>query len=405
MWTVAWARFGPADDSTVRDSGLALKPLRSYDARCKRLRWGRSWACVVLLHSLAANEGGGIARYARELARHLPAAGEPVRPLMFKPWEVNVGGRRTGGYVSLRLQGLLRPMRKRDLLHSVFHYAPHPRCDVATVHDLFPQQYAELLGTSKAELRFLERQTERLVRRGVQFICDTKATRDAFVRLHGSVPEDRLHVIHLGVDASFTPPTATTPRHPAFDREAFNVLCVADLNPRKRVDWLYEVAARIDDARLRIIHVGPASPQRRRWREQQAREAVWARQLGPRLVRILDPGPHGLLAAYRSADLFVLPSLDEGFGFPPLEALACGAPVAVTDRPVFRETLGEHANYFRDVEDLETVLRDAIRRRPSTSMRRGHSDYVRKRFDWTHTAGRVVTIYDEVRAAARRNAK
>lgn len=67
---------------------------------------------------------------------------------------------------------------------------------------------------------------------------------------------------------------------------------------------------------------------------------------------------------YQKATVFVYPSRYEGFGLPPLEALACGTPVVVADHPVSHEVLSEHAEYFswNDVVGLKSAIKRAARR-------------------------------------------
>jgi len=359
---------------------------------------------VVLLHSLDARAAAGVTRYSRELADALRTLGEPVQELRMRPWELPVGKRRVGGFVSMRLQGLLRPLRKRGVLHSTYHYAAHRRCDVATVHDLFPETRTAELGFAPVEVASMRRTTGRLLARKAHLVFVSQATRDSFLRMYPKADHDRLHVASPGIAGRFTPPPPGTRPHPAFKEGRFNVLCVADLNPRKRLDWLLEAALEVGDPGLSVVHAGPHTVRRPAWEQQRSRELPLERSLGTDgrftcLGRLED---EALVAAYRSADLVVLPSLDEGFGFPPLEALACGTPVAVTDLPVFRETLGDQAARFRDAAGLARVLRGAMRaRRPGEADRRRRHEWVMARHGWPAAARRLVDVY---RAAERDSA-
>lgn len=351
---------------------------------------------MVVLHSLDAKAAAGVTRYSRELAAALRAAGEPVQELRLRPWEVSLGRRRVGGFVSLRLQSLVRPLRKRGLLHSTYHYAAHPRCDVATVHDLFPETRSEELGFAGPEVAAMRRTTRRLLERGVRLVAVSEATRRAFLELHpGS--EGQVSVASPGIPDRFRPADAATPPHPAFRPGRVNVLCVADLNPRKRLDWLLQAALEADDPALHVVHAGPDLVRRPPWAAQKAREAPLAERLAAqgRLTRLGRLDDAGLLAAYQSADLLVLPSLDEGFGFPPLEALSCGTPVAVTDLPVFRETLGDQATRFRDEAGLAKVLAQAARApRPTAAERKARHAWVQRRHGWPQAARRVLAAYE-----------
>lgn len=355
---------------------------------------------MVVLHAPDAAAVQGVTRYSKDLAQALVAAGEPVRTLRLRPWEVRLGKRRLGGFVSMRLQAALRPWPKRDALHSTFHVVAHPRCDVATVHDLFPQTHAALLGIGAAEVRALDRGLARLARRKVHLACVSEAVREA-VASRAPVRDDRLHVVPSGISGRYHPAPADAALHPAYaDRDALHVLSVADLNPRKPFDVLLEAAAFVDDPRLRVVHAGPQRVRRAAWEAQRQREAVLEPRLGPRLRRLGPVDDGELLRLYQGADLFVLPTLDEGFGFPPLEALACGTPVAVSDIPVFRETLRDQGQRFRDAEGLAKVLEAALRAgRPTQAQRVAAHAWVRGHHPWSRTAAAFRHLYGASRVA------
>lgn len=350
---------------------------------------------MVTLHSLDAKAAAGVTRYARELADALRAAGEEVRELRIRPYEIALGQRRVGGFLSMKAQGLVRPLVKHGVLHSTFHYAAHPRCDVATVHDLFPETRSEELGFAPMEVAAMRATTERLLRRKVALVCDSEATRTTFLRLYPDADPARLHVVMPGISDRFRPPPRGQPRpHPAFSPDRFNVLCVADLNPRKRLDWLLKAVLAVGDPSIQVLHAGPDAVRRPPWAEQKAREEPLEATLGPKLTRLGRLEDADLVAAYQSADLLVLPTLDEGFGFPPLEALACGTPVAVTDLPVFQETLPGQGDRFTDAAGLAKVLRDAVRRgKPTPAQRAARNAWVRQDHSWARAARTLTDLY------------
>lgn len=349
---------------------------------------------MVVLHSLDAKAAAGVTRYSRELAVALREAGEPVEELRIRPLEVPLGKRRVGGFVSMRLQSLLRPLRKRGPLHSTFHYAAHPRCDLATIHDLFPETRRAELGFAPVEVASMRRTTRRLLDRGTHLVAVSQATRRAFVELYPGT-EGRVHVAPPGIATRFRPPRADRPRpHPAFRPDRINVLCVADLNPRKRFDWLLKAALDVDDPRLHIVHAGPDAVRRPPWAAQRELERPLEEKLGSRLTRLGRLDDDALVAAYQSADLLVLPTLDEGFGFPPLEALACGTPAAVTGLPVFQETLGDQAARFSGPDDLARLLEGALRRGPPTPQaRQAAHAWTMERHGWPQAAQRLMQVY------------
>ena len=108
-----------------------------------------------------------------------------------------------------------------------------------------------------------------------------------------------------------------------------------------------------------------------------------------RLGRVTDAELDSL---YRSAEALIFPSLQEGFGIPPIEALARGCPVLASDIPVLREVLGDTAAYFnpREVEDLVrslvAVSEDPSERARLSRLGRTNAD----RFSWEGTAAGLI---------------
>jgi glycosyltransferase involved in cell wall biosynthesis len=105
-----------------------------------------------------------------------------------------------------------------------------------------------------------------------------------------------------------------------------------------------------------------------------------------------------LRALYSSCTLFVYPSIYEGFGLPPLEAMACGAPVIASDIATFQETLGDAAMLI-DPNDAEALARgivecleDEARRQALSQRGQEHA----KMFSWERTAQLTLDVYRKV---------
>jgi len=101
---------------------------------------------------------------------------------------------------------------------------------------------------------------------------------------------------------------------------------------------------------------------------------------------------------YRAATLFAFPSLYEGFGLAPLEAMACGTPVVASDVPALVEAVGDAAelvtpdNLFDVARGLRSLLLDEDRRRELSKIGRARS----QRFNWNDTARAVLDVYREI---------
>ena len=115
------------------------------------------------------------------------------------------------------------------------------------------------------------------------------------------------------------------------------------------------------------------------------------------------PAPHVASRADVGADALVYPSLCEGFGLPPLEAMRCGTPALVSDRPAFPEVLGDAALMVDPTqpEDIATgilaVLHDPDLRRKLVA--RGGERA--RRYRWEDTARRTLAVFEDVSRTGR----
>lgn len=133
------------------------------------------------------------------------------------------------------------------------------------------------------------------------------------------------------------------------------MLCLSTLEPRKNISLLISAYGEMLEetgCRYDLVLAG-----RRGWKLDKLLDTVFSESRG-RVIITGHVAEEDLPGIYRNAELFVFPSIYEGFGIPPLEAMAAGKPVICSDIEVLRETLGEHAVYFKsdDKESLKTVL-------------------------------------------------
>ncbi len=241
-----------------------------------------------------------------------------------------------------------------DLVHVPYFGPPWVRLRplVVTVHDLLMLALPGYGGSLAFRLYIWA--AVRALPRADRVIADSDWTRKDILRFTG-VAADRIDVIPLGVDPDFG--AGVTPERVEAVRRRYGldrpyILYLGGFDRRKQVDRLVRVFGRVPEPWVlavagRLPRPGRVVP--------DIRLAV--RQAGIEgRVRLLGPVPdEDRPALYAGADLFVYPSVYEGFGLPPLEAMACGTPVVCSNRTSLPEVVGEAALPV-DPEDDESLL-------------------------------------------------
>lgn len=234
-----------------------------------------------------------------------------------------------------------------------------------------------------------------LFSRLVQRAIIPRAARRANVVLTGSqfakrelverlgAPENSVKVVPFGISSVFSP--AVNEQEPG----APYLLCVCNAYPHKNLTRLVRVFQRLSrEIPHRLVIVGKSGAG-----EPPTAPGVERRQQ----VTLAE-----LVNLYRRCDLFVLPSLYEGFGFPALEAMACGARVVVARAGSLPEVAGDAATYFdpTDEDDMEKVIRTTLEESPETRARyRARGLQRAASFTWEATAAHVAEILRGIVAA------
>ncbi len=279
------------------------------------------------------------------------------------------------------------------LLFVPAHVLPliHPRQTLVTVHDLgyhiFPQTHPF------RQRLYLEWSTRWNVHVASHVLADSYATRADILRIY-SPPADKISVVYPGFDTDLTP-VRDTEKLAAVRRryhlpEAY-ILYLGRIQPRKNLRRLVNAFATIAPRfpRLHLVLAGPTG-----WLTAPIRAQV--RELG------LDQRVHftGYIAAedkaalISAARLFAYPSLHEGFGFPVLEAQACGTPLLTSTTSSLPEVAGDGGLLVNPLDEtaiaqgLTRLLTDEALRR--TLIARGETNL--RRFSWTRAADTVLDI-------------
>jgi len=213
---------------------------------------------------------------------------------------------------------------------------------------------------------------------------------------HLEIPGEKIVVTHLGVEGRFTPHGADGERRVLINRYGLSrpyLLSVATQEPKKNLPVLLQ-AYRILADRLpdppRLVLVG-----KRGWETPGIREEIDAKGLGRLAIVLGYATMEDLPRLYRHAEIFLFPSIYEGFGLPLLEAMASGCPVAASNAASIPEITGDAAVLF-DPHDpeamavrIEEILKDRERRMELSQ--RGIERA--KSFTWEETARKTLEAY------------
>ncbi len=366
---------------------------------------------VLSVEALSPNPTG-IGRYTWELAQRLPTHPQlsDVRFYRHGRWVNNpktlldVPAALAQNTPAIRLK---LPRRVRDwgmaiaCRGSVFH-GPNfflPACadkGVITVHDLSVFKFPETHPADR--LRQFERDFARSVARAAHVITDSQTSRAEVMAFTG-LPDSRVTAVPLGIAAAFKP---MADHEMALPLQKYGLtpraygLCVSTLEPRKKVGQLL-AAWRLLPSGLRKVYplvlVGSNG-----WLSQALQAEISQGEAQGWVKRLGYVPEQDLPLLYAGAALFVYPSTYEGFGLPPVEAMACGVPVVVSDQSCLPEvTQGaalmvnpDDSLAFCDV--LQKGLTDIAWQQ--TAVAAGYR--VAASYKWQRCAAETVAVYQKV---------
>jgi glycosyltransferase involved in cell wall biosynthesis len=360
----------------------------------------------VYTRSLAlalAHRGGmrylGLAHRPPRGAEELAAAGVEIEPRLAPPAA-------RSSLPGVVWQQLLLPRRLRrgdvDLLWSPLLTLPLacPVPAVATVHDLTVLLMPEA-HRAKVRLSLLPFLAASL-RRARRLVTLSRATA-ADIAFHYPGSAAKVRVIHPGVDEEFRPGTAA---EIAATREELGaprgyLLYAGTLEPRKNVGALldaWEALAADDPTFPPLVLAGPYGWGSRALARRIARLAARdGRGTGSRLLALGRLDRARLVRVFQAASLFVYPSLYEGFGLPPAEALACGVPAVALDTSSLPEVVGEAGVLVApgDTAALAAALGRLVADPGLTAELAGRAVAQAGRFRWQRAAAEMEEVFRE----------
>ena len=298
----------------------------------------------------------------------------------------------------MRLPGLVK-RSALDLLHSPHYTRPAvlPCGSVVTFHDmtffLFPELHTRI------KRIFFSLAIRQSARHADALVAVSENTRQDAIRILGISP-NRIFTIPSGISEDFHPikdQTILNDGRLRYQLPADFILYVGLIEPRKNLPMLLKAYARlvsqIDPPPLVLVG-------RLGWMYDQVFQLVEQLELTNRVhIKGYIPAQN-LPIVYNLAKLFVYPSTYEGFGFPPLEAMACGTPVITTGISAMLENVGDAGLLIPPHN--ESALTNAIKTLLNDSALRDHLSIVGRQraaeFTWERTAMETLKVYQHVGA-------
>jgi alpha-1,3-rhamnosyl/mannosyltransferase len=278
-----------------------------------------------------------------------------------------------------------------DLTHCLHFPTPMPARSplVVTLHDLSPLVVAGLM-PSALKRHVYRVWNRRAVRRADHIIADSASTARDLARFFPHAA-GKTSVVLLAADDFAAGSLGELPEWLQGQRY---ILSMGNTRPHKDLPTLLRAFASLADDRLQLVLAGNDVP------------GYAASIIGAAAERVRFTGPVDdpvLRRLYRDAEVFAFPSLYEGFGLPPLEAMSFGVPVITTSAASLPEVVGDAALLFppRDADALTAALArllsdDALRQRLSEAGRRQAAI-----MSWERTAAETIAVYERVLGEVR----
>lgn len=361
---------------------------------------------VLYDHKAFEQTVGGVSRCFVELIRHLPGDVEPVMGVLLTQ-NVHLMGQMDGVYSLLGARKfpykkrLLKRINQRyfqycakhedyQLLHCttddpMYSYVDVSVPVVATFHDFIAEKYFRdqvVNRTGFISEGWLNERRE-MIRRASRIVCVSENTKEDLLRYYPDTDPNKLVVIYHGYtlsDESYMD-----------NRWGKYILYVGARADYKNFHRFVEAVSPILRQRdLKLICTGKAfNVEESAWLAEQA--------IADRTVQMFVD-EQTLRSLYHHAQLFVYPSLYEGFGIPLLEAMANGCPMAISNASCFPEVAGDAAAYFdpTDVQSMQTMIDNVLGNEQYRTKMIARGKERVKKYSWEEAAAELANVYKQV---------
>lgn len=331
---------------------------------------------------VVTTEKSGLDRYSQEIAQRLD-----VKKIESRRYLSLIESYRLSRMVH-RLNDIVHLPNQHFARYALFRNNPF----IVTVHDLVRSCFSFTKETITE--RILLKLDIRGIKRASHIIAVSHSTKNDLIK-YLKIPDNRISVVYNGVDHNIFKP---------YDVKLFDkpyILYVGSERPRKNLDRLFEAFAKLkgEFPELKLVKIG--APGRSEKYRRDVMRHLDGLGISQDIIFIDHVTELELAHYYSSAALLAYPSLYEGFGLPPLEAMACGCPVVTSNTSSLPEVVGE-AGIMVDPHDINSLAR-AMRRVLTDARLR--DDMIRKgleqakKFSWEEAARETMKVYEKVGGA------
>lgn len=360
---------------------------------------------VAINGLLISNENAGIGRYGYNLINSLIKA-ESMDYTLFLQKSAGIDykdivyrGEFKRSYERILDEQLLLPFRYRDfnLVHFIDYSSPYFKMKVpfiTTIHDLTYFKFPETFSYGSQKIKVMLAPLS--IKRSSIIVADSENTRNDISEMFPGT-SDKIRVVYPGRPdfKAVEDKKLVEDVKRKYGIESEYIMAVGTLEPRKNLKSLIKayklVHERIKDIKLVIVG-------KKGWLYKEVFEILEEDKFKDAVIFTGFVPQEDLPCLYSGAQCFVYPSIYEGFGLPPLEAMCCGTPVVVSNTSSLPEVVGDAGVYVKPFETesifdgIMKVLNDNNLRQALIS--KGYKQM--KKFDWDLAAGQVMDIYREI---------
>ncbi len=346
----------------------------------------------------------GSGQYAYELLTHLKSSDSYRVYLESKPLDdmpKNFSYEVFGPKKLWTLTGLQKRLieeKTKGTLPDVFftpgHYAPlyMPTKSVISIMDLAFEKFKEYY--KKQDLYQLKYWTMTSAMGASKILTISEHSKKDICSLYAVSP-DKVVVTYPGYDKDRFSPKVKPGK---FKGKYFVFL--GTLQPKKNIERLVEAFSRIEDDSIKLVIVGMINEGRGGWMNQSIFDKVKDLRLEDRVIFTGYVPDNEVPGIFKGALAYVLPSLYEGFGIPPIEAMATGVPVVVSKVSSLPEICGEAAIYIENPYDIDSIKRglDHVLKMTKTEREKrvDLGEKWVKRYNWEDTAKKTLEVLKNV---------